>query len=78
MSDGKVDGMTRKGFGAYASDVLARLVKVCSQKHHTSSRALRIMRWAERQTTTIRRSFEAREPIRDVAAALYRLSAKAM
>ena len=68
--------MTFDAFKGYVADVLARLVKVCIQKHMTSGRALGVMAWARSQRETIWNSFEAGEPIDDVAAALFNLSAK--
>ena len=68
--------MTFDAFKGYVTDVLARLVKVCIQKHMTSGRALGVMKWARTQSRVIWNSFEAGEPIDDVAAALFNLSAK--
>lgn len=68
--------MTFESFESYRTDVLARLVKVCIQKHQTSARALQIMRWAQTQTTIIWDSYEAEEDIQDAAVALFRMSEK--
>jgi hypothetical protein len=53
---------------------LARLVIVCIQKHQPVERAAEIMTWARTQARMIWESFEAGEPIQDVATALYWLS----
>ena len=66
--------MTFELFKSYVADVLARLVKVCIQKHQAVEDAARIMRWARTQLALIWESFEAGEPIGDVAVALFRLS----
>jgi len=65
--------MTFAAFKTYVTNVLARLVKVCIQHSMTSARALGVMRWAHRQTSMIWDSFEADEPIQDVADALFRM-----
>jgi hypothetical protein len=40
--------MTFEAFKGYVSDVLARLVIVCIQKHQPVERAAEIMTWARR------------------------------
>ena len=74
MDTGKDRTLTFELFKAYVRDVLARLVKVCIQHSMTSARALGVMRWAHRKSSMLWDSFEADEPIQDVATALYWLS----
>jgi hypothetical protein len=66
--------MTFKGFKTYVADVLARLIKVCIQHRKPVDDAARIMRWAREQRAMIWESYEADEPVGDVARALYRMA----
>lgn len=68
--------MTFAAFQEYVTDTLASLVKVCIQHRMRSARAIHVMRWARTKTSMIWDSFEADEPIQDVADALYRMSVR--
>ena len=66
--------MPYKAFKSYLGDVLARLVKVCIQKHQPVGRALKIMRWAEQKLGAIRDAWAEHVAVDDAARDLYELA----
>lgn len=66
--------MPYQAFKSYIGDVLARLVKVCAQKHQPVGRALKIMRWAEQKRDSIKDAWREHVAVDDAAADLYELA----
>ena len=61
-------------FKLYRSTVLARLIKLCSQKFMASGPALRIVRWAESKRDSLKDAWRENVAIDDAARDLYELA----
>lgn len=61
-------------FKTYRSNVLARLIKLCSQKFMASGPALKVVRWAEKKRDAIKDAWREHVTVDDAAQDLYELA----
>ena len=62
------------GFESFRGKVLARLIKLCSQKLMASGPALKLVRWAERKRAALRDAWREHVAVDDAARDLYELA----
>ena len=61
-------------FNTYRSTVLARLIKLCSQKLMASGPAIRLVRWAETKRDSLMDAWQEHVAVDDAARDLYDLA----
>lgn len=61
-------------FNAYRTSVLARLIKLCSQKLMAIGPALKLVRWAEGKRDALRDAWREHVAVDDAARDLYELA----